>query len=187
MEAARLDNERIARARQVGAGAGFVGKSDFGPPVRLLRKEIEPEHRTDPDPEVGPLLLGGRVRDGVRAMKSRNLLTEMQWHAVCAFRDDTEIASGARPEQPDRLAGIRSQYTGSMWPEDAQILALGRVRRVWALIPMDLHMLTAWVVIGGRTLDEYAHACRTRRAGVGAMFQDVLEVIEARYLEETRV
>jgi hypothetical protein len=182
MDIAQIEHERITRAKNVGAGSGFVGNRDFGPVIRFLRKEIEPEFRTDPDPEVGPLIHGGRVRDGLHAMKARKHITDQQWQAVCAFRDDIDLAAGARPEQPDRLAGIRSPFSGSNWPDDIQIEAMERVRATWRAIPPGLVALTTWMVIGGGTLDHYAKSAQVRRAIVSAMFQFVLTLIEEHYV-----
>ena len=180
-QAAQVDRDQLARARHVGAGSGFLGNKDFGPLIRFLRGDVEPEYRADPDPEVGPLVHGGRVRDGIHAMHARKLITDQQWHAVCAFRDNLDIAAGARPEAFERLAGIRTPLRGSRWPEDAQIDALRQLRGAWARIPRSLQPLTVWTVIGGGTLDDFARVAGVRRAIVSGMWAYTIVVIDEIY------
>jgi hypothetical protein len=177
----QIERDQIARARNVGAGSGFVANHDFGPVIRFLRQEVEPEFRPDPNPEVGALVHGGRVRDGLRSMYVRGHITLQQWHAVCAFRDSIDIAAGARPDQPDRITGIRSPNSGARWPDDMQIEALRRVRAAWTAIPPDHRVLTFWAIVAGGTLDDYAKLAGKRRQIVAAMFDFALAIIEEHY------
>jgi hypothetical protein len=176
-EREKADKAAIARARAVGAGHGIKEGNDFGPPIR--GDQIEREFRPDPDPRVGPLLHGGRVRDGLHAMYKRRFITMLQYHSVCRLRDDIDLAGGARIDPIDN-AGIRSTHVGARWPDEYQLDAIMRVRNVWAWMPSDSQPVAYWMVMGG-TLADYARSTRCRPAEIGDRFKAALDGIVAFY------
>jgi hypothetical protein len=170
-ERSQSEKDAIARARRVGAGHGVHEGNDFGPAIRA--EQIIREFRPDPDPSVGPLVHGGRVRDGLHAMYCRKLITIQQWHAVCRMRDDIDIAGGARLDRYDN-GGIRSPFSGAAWPDDHQLDAMERIRALWRALPFEHRALAFWMVLAGGTLNDYARLVRVRTDAISDAFQAAL-------------
>jgi hypothetical protein len=162
-------------------------KPDFGPGLRRVttipnfdpERVIEKEDRRDPTLAHGPMLRGGRVRDPILRMFNSQQITKRAMNAVEAFRDDIAIANGAREDQMDN-AGVRTGYSGGMWPAEAQLTAMRRVSRTWDLMTEPQQLITAAVISQRRTLDEYA-AGRMRRETASEILYQVIKLLELRH------
>jgi hypothetical protein len=171
-----IEKTQLARARSVGAGTGHHDGADFGPPIRADHAQVEREFRADPDPQVGPLVHGGRVRDGLHAMRKRKHISIREWHAVCQLRDDIDFAGGARLDRYDN-GGIRTPFSGNAWPDEHQLDAMRRVRALWVSLPPESLPLTFWMVMAGGTLTEYARLVRVRTSDITEQFAATLVLI----------
>ena len=136
---------------------------DHGPATLIRRGEIVREDRADPDAQTRTVA-GTRRRDGLRAMWSRGQIDGAQWTAAERYRDDLEVASGARPGTDN--AGVRST-SRHYEPTALQIDAQTRVTGATLAVGLILNNVLVWVVVSRGTVADYA-GCRgigERRAG----------------------
>ena len=159
------------------------GGRDFGPSIRLARREVVKEFREDPDspPGLAALIRGARVRDSLQTMEAARQITRAQWTAANRFRDDMAYAGGAQPGALDN-AGVRSPMAGRAWPGDLQLDCLDRCRRVWAwLEARNLTLIVDHVVVWGGTLDAFASRQRCRRETATSLLQAGLNALVVFY------
>jgi len=92
-----------------------------------------------------------RVRDQVRTLHSRGVISDAVWWAVCRWRDDAEIAMGISDAEP----GMRSPTTGLPQPySDAMLDASTRVAGGWKAVAPDT-LIVRWCVTLQGTLREF--------------------------------
>ena len=164
---------------------------DFGPSIRLQRigadaalpdprRVVVKEFRPDPALPGGPMVRGGRVRDPLRRSFESGHLTKRQWDGVEAFRDDVDLANGARLGRPD-TAGVRTAPNNRNWPTDAQIDAWRRVARTMLSLPDAEQRLVTWTVIKYQPLTGFVREEGMRNETGTRMMQAVLDVLAARH------
>ena len=182
-----------SRARRGAVSKGTGPARDFGPSIRLAsgkgapdgaaadpRRTVVKEFRPDPDAPDGRLVRGGRVRDPLRRMFEAGQISKAQWDAVEAFRDDMDLAHGARPARGEE-ALVRGPAFGRTWPSEAQLDAWRRVARTMLAFNDQEARLLRWTVIQYRPLTAFVRQETMRNETGGRLLQQVLDRLSERH------
>ncbi len=154
---------------------------DHGPAIMIRRGEIVREDRADPD-NANRTVAGTSRRDGLRTMWAKGLIDGAEWHAATRFRDDLELASGARPNQGDN-GGVRSTAR-HYEPGIAQIDAQTRVTGAWQAVGLVLTGVVSWVIVSRGTLSDYAECKGVRKERACQMLSTGLARLVVFYAEK---
>lgn len=190
-------------AKRMSAGSNTPPPRDFGPAIRLkVRAAAEPslpsdasdlarrqaaaaavkedllrcvmkEDRRDPANSAGGMVRGARIRDPLRKMHEGMQISDRQWIAAEAFRDDVALADGARVNQVES-AGVRSAMSNRNWPSDTQLDALQRVFDTLAGFKPRERRILIGCLIEHRPLRDLARSEAIRDSTASEVLQAVL-------------
>lgn len=152
--------------------------SDFGPELRLARREVVVEDAPDPD-RPRRTIRRARVADPLSRMAKRGELSARHLAAAEALRALHGRCGFGGPGSPmDRLGmpSAPAAAPGAGPLGAAELLARGELRRV-LLGLSTFGPVVRWVVLDGGRLDDFARASRRRRQAISLHFHDAMEAL----------
>jgi len=184
VSAAFSKQNRRSRAKSTPTGHD-VGPSLLERPSRdadgaeLRGARTERAERWDPD-NPNLKIRAGRRLDPLRTMAERGHLSRAQWQTVERFRDDLDLADGARIG-PGEVTYLWHPSGGVLTPSDRQLDAVERVRGALAAAGLAAIAIINFLIVEGRTLTEFCAVQRIGDRRAAEMLKTAIDKIDVYY------